>query len=114
VAVEYAIPPGDANAWTTGEPDSQVRFKIVEIVRGDDVPTAIELPGYLSKRDDFNDHEPPYNFLRSNGRAGSCFANTYRAQAQFLLFLKKRNGNYTVNWYALGPVNEQLRSDQDP
>ena len=25
-----------------------------------------------------------------------------------------RDGAYTVNWYALGPVNEQLRGPGDP
>ncbi|MEX2261561.1 MAG: hypothetical protein WD696_06400 [Bryobacteraceae bacterium] len=34
--------------------------------------------------------------------------------APFLLFLKKTStGEFTVNWYPLGPVNEQLRSDRD-
>jgi hypothetical protein len=114
VAVEYARPPADPNNWTTGEPASSVRFKVLEVLRGNDQRTELALPGYLSERDDFNDHQPPYTFVRPNGRAGSCFANTYRTGAQFLLFLKSRDGNYTVNWYALGPVNEQLRSEHDP
>ena len=72
------------------------------------------LPGYLVNSDDFNDHPPPYKFVRRGGRWGSCFANTYRSGGQFLLFLKKtKTGEFTVNWYALGPVNEQLHSDQD-
>jgi hypothetical protein len=73
------------------------------------------LPGYLTNRDDFNDHPPPYNFVRPNGRSGSCFANSYRLRGQFLMLLKKTSsGTLTVDWYALGPVNEQLRSADDP
>jgi len=31
------------------------------------------------------------------------------------LVLRRTSGEiYTVNWYALGPVNEQLRSPNDP
>ncbi len=38
-----------------------------------------------------------------------------RQGAEFLLMLKKgADGSYAVNWYPLGPVNEQLRSGEDP
>jgi hypothetical protein len=113
-AVEYATPPSNPNLWTTGVPDSRIHFKVIERIRGPEMSELV-LPGYLVDRDDFNDHPPPYTFVRPGGRAGSCFANSYRAGAQFLLFLKKtKDGEFTVNWYALGPVNEQLHSDDDP
>ncbi len=112
-AVEYARPPANPKIWTTGVPDSQVRFKILEVIRGPRLST-VELPGYLSDVDDFNDHDAPYTFVRPGGRSGSCFANTYRTGAEFLLLMKSASGGYTVNWYALGPVNEQLHSDEDP
>jgi hypothetical protein len=45
---------------------------------------------------------------------GELLREHYRRGAQFLLVLKKgTDGEYTVNWYALGPVNEQLRSEDD-
>jgi hypothetical protein len=107
-AVEYANPPANTGFLTTGVPDSTIRFRILETLRGK-VPAELVLPGYLADRDDFNDQPAPYSFVRPGGRAGSCFANSYRAGAQFLLFLKKLpDGELTVNWYALGPVNEQL------
>jgi hypothetical protein len=113
VAFEYTIKPRP-NTWTNGEPDSRIRFKVVETLRGG-LLTEVILPGYLSDGDDFNDHTPPYRFVRPGGRSGSCFANTYRNGAQFLLFLQKnRSGALTVDWYALGPVNEQLHSWNDP
>ncbi len=113
-AVEYASPPNNPQIWTTGVPDSKIRFKVIERIRGAVISELI-LPGYLVDRDDFNDQHPPYTFVRPGGRAGSCFANSYRSSGQFLLFLKKtKAGELTVNWYALAPVNEQLHSDDDP
>jgi hypothetical protein len=112
-AVEYASPPSNPQIWTTGVPDSKIRFKVIERMRGPAISDLI-LPGYLVDRDDFNDQQPPYTFVRPGGRAGSCFANSYRSGGQFLLFLKKtKAGDLTVNWYALAPVNEQLHADDD-
>ena len=113
-AVKYASPPADPHVWTTGEPDSTIQFQVSEVIRGPMMKELI-LHGYLVNRDDFNDHESPYKFVRPGGRSGSCFANSYRSGGQFLLFLKKTgSGEFTTDWYALGPVNEQLRSDNDP
>ena len=113
-ATEYATPPSDPRIRTTGTPDSKIRFKVVETIRGPVVPDLI-LPGYLVDRDDFNDQASPYSVVRPNGRSGSCFANSCRSGVQVLLFLKKtKSRELTVNWYALGPVNEQLHSDHDP
>ena len=112
-AAEYIKAPRNfPKESTTGEPNSTIRFKVLEVIRGS-LPSNLILPGYLVENDDFNDHGPPYNFVRPNGRRGSCFANSYRLGGQFLLLLKKRSGEYTVNWYALGPVNEQLHSAND-
>jgi hypothetical protein len=111
-AVGYAKRPA-ANIWTTGVPDSRVWFKVMEVIRGLHVSEVV-LPGYLVQQDDFNDRQPPYTFVRPSGRTGSCFANSYRDGAEYLLFLKKRNtGELTVNWAALAPVNEQLHSSDD-
>jgi hypothetical protein len=114
LAADYAVPPQDQRIRTTGVPDSKIRFKVLEVIRGTDVKRELVLPGYLSDSDDFNDRPSPYPFVRPNGRSGSCYANTYRSGAQFLLLLKTRGGDYTVNWYALGPANEQLHSETDP
>jgi hypothetical protein len=112
-AVEYATPPS-RHIWTTGVPDSKVRFKVIEIVRGRDLSDLV-LPGYLVDDDDFNDQPSPYTFVRPGGRGGSCFANSYRTDAQFLLFLKTtKTGELRVEWAALAPVNEQLHSSDDP
>ena len=111
-AVEYSV--GPTGLTTTGTPNSVVRFKVVETLKGSVGAADLTLQGYLGEKDDFNDHAAPYTFVRPGGRAGSCFANTYRRGAEFLLMLKRAGDAVTVNWYALGPVNEQLRSADDP
>ena len=113
-AVKYAKGPADPNMRTTGQPDSIIEFKVEEVLRGKDAPKSVSLNGYLSDKDDYNEMPVPYTFVRPTGRSGSCFANTYKQDAQFLLFLKNVEGKYTSNISALGPTNEQLRSDHDP
>lgn len=112
-ALKYATPPADPNVITTGVPDSTVRFEVVEMIRGSRISDLV-LPGYLVQWNDFNDQQPPFTFVRPSGRRGSCFANSYREHALYLLFLKKTpTGKLTVNWAALAPVNEQLHSSED-
>ncbi|MFZ2494083.1 MAG: hypothetical protein WA208_21590 [Thermoanaerobaculia bacterium] len=111
-AVGYDRPPANPNIHTTGAPDSVVRFEVDEWVKGKG-PISVSLNGYLSAADDFNDRDVPYTFVRRGGRSGSCFANTYREGARFLLLLKLHQGAYTADWYALGPTNEQLHDGED-
>jgi hypothetical protein len=111
-AVEYASPPSSSARIIRLE-DTTVRFKVTEVIRGPKMSELI-LPGYLADKDDFNDEQPPYTFVRPGGRGGSCYAYDHRSGAEFLLFLKGVGGNLTVQWYPLAPVNEQLHSDDDP
>ncbi len=107
-AVDYEKRPDDSD-WSTDITSSPIiRFKVEEIIKGiKNIPNTLLINGYLNQYDDFNDHPPPYNFVRPNGRFGSCFANTYKQNASFLLFL---NNEYTPYWDSLTPVNEQLHS----
>jgi hypothetical protein len=115
VAVDYQKQPSDPHLWTTGVPNSVVEFNVVETIRGN-APQSTTLHGYLVQSDDFNDQKSPYTFVRPGGRAGSCFANSYKTGAQYLLFLKRgtNSSELTVNWAALAPVNEQLHDMRDP
>lgn len=114
LAVEYSRPPANPNEITTGTPDSRVRFQVLEQLKGAWPEKEIVLPGYVTNRDDFNDQPVPYDFIRPNGRSGSCFANSYKQNGQFLLMLRKlENGTTTTDWAALAPVNEQVRPDND-
>ncbi len=112
-AVDYGQIP-TALGRTSGTPDSIIRFRIEEVVKGRHAPPDLELRGYLGSSDDFNELPVPYHFVRRGGRGGTCFANTYRQGGRYLLVLKMVAGAYTVDWYALGPTNEQLHSIDDP
>jgi len=101
-AMGYAAPPSAAN-W-----DPPLKFRVVEVIRGRDVPQELQLPGYPSDRDDFNGGPVPYTAVPK--AKASCYSRFYRTGAEFLLVMKK----YTVEWYAAGPVNEQLHSADDP
>ena len=94
--------------------DTEIEFTVEEIVKGENTPSTIILNGYLTDKDDFNDRPVPYDFVRPGGRGGSCSAYEYKQHAEFLLFLKERDGKLTISWYALAPTNEQLRSADDP
>ena len=124
-AMAYSVAPVVGSGGTSGVPESRIRFRIEAVLKGTITSSEIILPGYLSNQDDWNDLPVPYIRLRPSGRNGSCFANTYRQGGQFLLMLKPSswlpqgspfgsNTPYTVNWYALGAVNEQLHSTDDP
>jgi len=118
-AVDYlGLPPG--NIRTTGVAPTTVRFHVDAVLKGTYASPDIMLNGYLDERDDWNDHPLPYTFVRPNGRSGSCYSNTYRSGGQFVLMLKhvtdphQGAAEYTVNWAALAPANEQIRSADDP
>ncbi|CAF1349662.1 unnamed protein product [Didymodactylos carnosus] len=113
-AASYEKEPGE-EWYTTGIPTSIVKFEVKETLKGKNITAEpLLIFGYLNNYDDYNDHSPPYTFVRPNGRAGSCFANTYRKGADFLLFLvREKSGELTPYWSALAPVNEQLRSVND-
>jgi hypothetical protein len=117
IAEDYAVPPKKSNTFSTFMPDSQIRFKVVEAIRGKLSDDYLLIHGTLVDRDDFNDQNSPYTFVRPGGRGGNCFALGYRLGAQFLLLLKKKGdneGELTPYWYALGPTNEELHSADDP
>jgi hypothetical protein len=74
-AENYTVAP-KAPISSTGfdvESDSRIRFKVFEVVRGKIPDDHLVLPGILVDTDDFNDHASPYNFVRPEGRRGSCF-----------------------------------------
>jgi hypothetical protein len=121
-ALDYAQKPDDRNSRTTGVPESKVAFRIEELLKGENLKSKIVLNGYLSQVDDFNKQAVPYSQVRPSGQHGSCYANTYKQGAQFLLFVKRSqevkgvhaSTPFTVNIDPLAPVNEQLHSSDDP
>lgn len=113
-AVRYAKAPR-GNIRELHEPvGAEIEFRVEEVLKGEGVPEAINLNGYLTDEDDFNDRPVPYDFVRPRGRGGWCSAYEYKRGAEFLLFLKSVEGKLKISWYALAPTNEQLRSADDP
>ena len=113
IADRYVVePPTDIR--TTGRAPSIVEFQVVEVIKGHFPAASINLNGYLTDRDDYNDGQVPLTFVRSDGRSGSCFANSYRQGGYFLLILKDRGGKLDANWAALAPINEQITGSEDP
>lgn len=97
------------------ESSTQVRFDVLEVLKGQHGASTIEFNGTLTERDDPNDRPVPYGFIRPGGRSGNCFALGYRRGAEYLLLL--RRGEYplvaagadlTPYWSPLAPTNEQL------
>lgn len=110
-AVGYVGTP-DLTFTTTGVPTVEVEFRVDEVLAGK-VDGPLVLKGYISTRDDYNEMPVPYGFVRKHGRSGACFANTYKKDGKFLLFLKKGKSGYTTNISALGPSNEQITGNED-
>jgi hypothetical protein len=98
--------------FLTGSP-TQVRFAILELLKGRLSSATLEVNGALVDRDDRNDRPVPYNFVRPGGRSGNCFALAYRAGAEYLLLLRRgpsdaQPNELTPYWAPLSPTNEQL------
>jgi hypothetical protein len=93
-----------------------VTFHALEWLKGR--PTSadsVTLPGVVGLVDDFNRRPVPYQFVRSAGTHGNCFANEYRIGGEYLLLLRDTpRGTLFLYPWPLGPVNEQLRGDDDP
>ena len=66
--VRYVGDP-DLSIVTTGVPDTRVVFHLDEVLSGKlkGVKEEFTLNGYLSDRDDYNEIEVPYRFVRPGG-----------------------------------------------
>jgi len=104
--------------------DGAVEFQVVETLKGSMGDPLIRLDGTLTDHDDFNDAQPPYEFVRRDGRRGDCHASTYRAGAVYLLLLQAANEveryyrpqhgrPFTAYWTPLAPTNEQVHERDD-
>jgi hypothetical protein len=89
-------------------PSSTIEFKVLEVLKGAPVRSLV-VPALVNGNEDFNDRPVPYDFVRSEGRHGNCYALSYGLGRQYLLFVK--NGN--PYWSPLGPTNEQVRGADD-
>jgi hypothetical protein len=104
--------PGRTGAMD-GSP-TQVKFVILEVLKGRLPSSTIEFNGVLTDRDDPNDRPVPYDSVRPGGH-GACVALNYRTGAEYLLLLRRgedpawaQPNALTPYWVPLGPTNEQL------
>jgi len=105
-------------------PDEQfgsIKFDIKKVLKGEPSLKQVTVQGELTDKDDFNEGTVPYTSVRPSGKQGSCFAYYYKNGASYLLFLKEQNGSdehktkeLSPYWTPLAPVNEQLKSMDDP
>lgn len=110
MALDY-VGPLTTSRWGGGYP---IAFRVIETLKGNVSAQTLVIIGGLSEQDDFNDHPVPYTFVRRGGRGGNCFAMGYQKGSTYLLLLKVEDGSLTPYWSPLAPVNEQLRSSEDP
>jgi Alpha/beta hydrolase family len=88
---------------------TQVRFEVIETLKGAPPEYPLAFIGRLTGEDDSNDSDGATKWVRRTGRAGSCFARSYKRGAEFLLLLRGGNdGTVTPYWASLGATNEQL------
>lgn len=97
-----------------GYRNTAVEFEPLEVLRGDSALRPLQIPGGFAQSDDFNSTAVPYRIVRMAGQRGDCFATEYRAGAEYLLILRRLNGDLTPYWAPLAPLNEQIRGREDP
>ncbi len=92
----------------------QVKFKIVEIFKGEKVPETLMFIGHLTDTDNYNNQSAPYLSSRLSDKDTNCVAMGYKRGAEFLLILKKHNSKQIdPYWAAYAPTNEQLHPEND-
>jgi hypothetical protein len=105
--------PPTTKGWEPGAGHELLAVDVVEVLKGSPGVSRFAIHGKLVTADDYNDRDPPYEFVRRGGRNGNCFTYTYKRDAEYLLFLRETNNMLTPYWAALAPVNEQVRSTDD-
>jgi hypothetical protein len=119
-AVATSVQAGQAGVMAGNR--TQVRFDVLEVLKGTVASDVVEFNGTLTNADDPNDRPVPYDFIRPGGRRGNCFALAYKAAAEYLLLLRRsEHASFaqpeilTPYWSALAPTNEQLMlGENDP
>jgi hypothetical protein len=98
-------------AYNKGEEfGGKVEFKVLEVLKGKLKQEKVAFPGQTENYYGPNDGKPPYASVRPGGRQGSCFAEDYKMNAEFLLFLR----NDSPYWSPLAPTNEEVSGEDDP
>jgi hypothetical protein len=89
-------------------------FRVVEVLKGEQVPDSIDFAGYVHDADDYNPGPVPYVYRRNGDVGGSCYVYSYKPGAEYLLFLDRFDWGLTPYHSIFSPTNEQLRGPDDP
>lgn len=89
-------------------------FRVVEVLKGEQVPDSLVFAGYVHDADDYNPGPVPYAYRRNGNVGGSCYAYSYKPGAEYLLFLGRFRWGLTPYHSIFSPTNEQLRGPDDP
>jgi hypothetical protein len=115
VPMEYEKKPKSPDEF------GSIRFDIKTVLKGEPSMKQVTIEGVLTDKDDFNEGTVPYSSVRPSGKQGSCYAYSYKDGASYLLFLNEQKGSDehkmkepSPYWAPLSPVNEQLKSMDDP
>ena len=108
------LSPKKGRIEDVGGTPTQVRFTVLEVLKGRLPSSTLEFNGRLTERDDPNRGTVPYTTNRPGGH-GTCVAVNYRTGAEYLFLLRRPKhpaygqlGQLTPYWTALSPTNEQL------
>jgi|SRR5688572_4864424 len=93
--------------------DTEIRFNVLEVLKGPSQTKEVVVAGEFVEKDDFNLLEVPYRMVRPLGQRGDCFATQYKRGAQYLLILRRHGEVLTPYWRSLAPLNEQVRGEDD-
>lgn len=108
-AIEQRRPPE-----MSGFPPAEVEFEVLEVLKGPAFPTSFWMRGAITDKDDFNPGTVPYLQMRRGAGGGSCHAYFYAKGGEFLLLLRRTEGELSPYWAPLLPTNEQVRGPADP
>ena len=90
-----------------------VKFKVDEVLKGDDIPSTLTFFGHLTDRDNYNNRPVPYQGISPSGN-NFCYAQDYKRGAEFLLLLRKDKSKIIdPYWKPYAPTNEQLHPEND-
>ena len=91
----------------------RVTLRVLDVLKGSHDRPFVTVPGQIRNYRSDPGRRPPYEQIDCMGRVpgcGSCFAQSYKDGAQYLLLLK----GGTPYWSPLSPTNEEVSGPDDP
>jgi hypothetical protein len=117
VRAEAILPSPRQTTPPDNDVPAPIRFTVLEVLKGTYGGSSLQVDGYFTEWDDWNETTVPYSFVRREGRHGNCYARQYRQGAEYLLILNESvssPGALTPYWSPLAAVNEQVVGEADP